>query len=131
MKIKLINTCDVLRIVYGTWEMFRSSVATTIITVVISLFSRDEKKIPAQDSLRACLNVVVIFLLDIYPSITFFKTVNSSVLWYSLASIYIPVSPSLCFPPCFRSLCNPMSECGIQLVYPHCKLLALELLSVE
>lgn len=61
MKIKLINTCDVLRIVYGTWEMFRSSAATTIITVVISLFWWYEKKIPAHDSLRACLNVVAIF----------------------------------------------------------------------
>lgn len=61
MKIKLINTCDILRIVYSTGEIFRSFAATTIITVVISLFLWYEKKIPAQDSLRACLYVVAIF----------------------------------------------------------------------
>lgn len=56
-----MNTYDILRIVHGTWEIFRSSAATTLITVVISLFLWYEKKIPAQDSLRACLNVVAIF----------------------------------------------------------------------
>lgn len=59
-----------------------------LLSLIISLFSWYEKKIRVQDSLRTCLNVVAIFLLDIYPSL-FLKTANSSALWYSFASAYI------------------------------------------